>query len=140
VERKVLLEALAGPLPPGTIRYKSRVTSLKKSETTVGVTDIHLQDGSIYSAQVGQILPHHFNSLLITTIGSIEFLPPEDDWYFSQEVIMYSDIYYIWHILVTLAQINAQNFGKILGSIQIFWVFSFHLYILRCSNCLYDVL
>lgn len=52
VERKVLLEALAGQLPEGTIRFKSRVTSIHKSESTVGVTDIELQDGSIFTAKV----------------------------------------------------------------------------------------
>ncbi|KAG0606254.1 hypothetical protein M758_9G125700 [Ceratodon purpureus] len=52
VERRFLLEALAGQLPPGTIRFKSRVTSIEKSETSTGITDIHLQDGSIYNAQV----------------------------------------------------------------------------------------
>lgn len=52
VERKVLLEALAGQLPEGTIRFNSRATSIKKSESTTGVTEIQLQDGSIYSAKV----------------------------------------------------------------------------------------
>lgn len=52
VERKVLLKALAGQLPEGTIRFKSKVTSIKKSESSVGVTDIQLVDGSVYSAKV----------------------------------------------------------------------------------------
>jgi len=46
------LEALAGQLPEGTIRFNSRVTSVKKSESATGVTEIQLQDGSIYSAKV----------------------------------------------------------------------------------------
>jgi len=59
VERKVLLEALAGQLPEGTIRFKSRVTSIKESDSTTGVTDIQLQDGSIYSAKVRQTRFHN---------------------------------------------------------------------------------
>lgn len=52
VERKVLLESLAAELPAGTIRFKSHVEGIEQSKTSPGVTDIHLRDGSMYSAQV----------------------------------------------------------------------------------------
>jgi 2-polyprenyl-6-methoxyphenol hydroxylase-like FAD-dependent oxidoreductase len=52
VERKVLLDALAAQIPKGTIRLNSRVTSIKKSETSPNYTDLELQDGSTYSAKV----------------------------------------------------------------------------------------
>ncbi|CAM6028643.1 unnamed protein product [Sphagnum balticum] len=52
VERKVLLEAIAGQVPQGTIRLNSRVTNIKKSETSPNVTNLELQDGSTYSAKV----------------------------------------------------------------------------------------
>lgn len=54
VERKALLEALAEQLPEGTIRFNSRVTSIKKPQTSSSqTTDLELQDGSTYSAKVG---------------------------------------------------------------------------------------
>ncbi|CAK9208139.1 unnamed protein product, partial [Sphagnum troendelagicum] len=52
VERKVLLEAIAGQVPQGTIRLNSRVTNIKKSETSPNVTNLELEDGSTYSAKV----------------------------------------------------------------------------------------
>jgi hypothetical protein len=52
VERKVLLEAIAGQVPQGTSRLNSRVTNIKKSETSPNVTNLELQDGSTYSAKV----------------------------------------------------------------------------------------
>ncbi len=52
VERKVLLEAIAGQVPQGTIRLNSRVTNIKKSETSPNLTNLELQDGSTYSAKV----------------------------------------------------------------------------------------
>ncbi|CAK9213343.1 unnamed protein product [Sphagnum troendelagicum] len=52
VERKILLEAIAGQVPQGTIRLNSRVTNIKKSETSPNVTNLELQDGSTYSAKV----------------------------------------------------------------------------------------
>ncbi|CAM6049375.1 unnamed protein product [Sphagnum compactum] len=52
MERKVLLEAIAGQVPQGTIRLNSRVTNIKKSETSPNVTNLELQDGSTYSAKV----------------------------------------------------------------------------------------
>ncbi|CAM6028645.1 unnamed protein product, partial [Sphagnum balticum] len=52
VERKVLLEAIAGQVPRGTIRLNSRVTNIKKSETSPNVTNLELEDGSTYSAKV----------------------------------------------------------------------------------------
>jgi hypothetical protein len=55
IERKALMEALAGQLPQGTIRLNSQVTSLKKSQTSPNVTDLELKDGSTYSAKVGQL-------------------------------------------------------------------------------------
>jgi hypothetical protein len=56
VERKVLLEVLAGELPKGTIRFNSRVSGLKKSESRTGISEVELQDGSTYSAKVCHIL------------------------------------------------------------------------------------
>jgi 2-polyprenyl-6-methoxyphenol hydroxylase-like FAD-dependent oxidoreductase len=56
VERKVLLEAIAGQVPQGTIRLNSRVTNIKKSETSPDVTNLELEDGSTYSAKVRLIL------------------------------------------------------------------------------------
>ncbi len=56
VERKVLLEAIAGQVPQGTIRLNSRVTNIKQSETSPNVTNLELQDGSTYSAKVGLTL------------------------------------------------------------------------------------
>ena len=53
-ERKVLLEVLAGELPEGTIRFNSRVSGVKKSESKPGITELELQDGSTYSAKVSQ--------------------------------------------------------------------------------------
>ncbi len=52
MERKVLLEAIAGQVPQGTIRLNSRVTNIKKSETSPNVTNLELEDGSTYSAKV----------------------------------------------------------------------------------------
>ena len=51
VERKVLLEALAGQVPQGAIRLNSRVRGYKKSQTS-DLMDLELQDGSTYSAKV----------------------------------------------------------------------------------------
>lgn len=69
VERKALLEALAGQLPEGTIRFNSRVTSIKKPQTSSSpFTDLELQDGSTYSAKVG----HFTNSF--QSIGSDNFV------------------------------------------------------------------
>jgi 2-polyprenyl-6-methoxyphenol hydroxylase-like FAD-dependent oxidoreductase len=56
VERKVLLEAIAGQVPQGTIRLNSQVTNIKKSETSPNVTNLELKDGSTYSAKVRLIL------------------------------------------------------------------------------------
>ncbi len=56
VERKELLEAIAGQVPQGTIRLNSRVTNIKKSETSPNVTNLELEDGSTYSAKVRLIL------------------------------------------------------------------------------------
>jgi len=56
MERKVLLEAIAGQVPQGTIRLNSRVTNIKKSETSQNVTNLKLEDGSTYSAKVWLIL------------------------------------------------------------------------------------
>lgn len=52
MEQKVLLEALAGELPEGTIRFNSRVTGFKRETCTTGVTQVELEDGSVYSAKV----------------------------------------------------------------------------------------
>jgi len=52
VDRKVLLEVIAGELPEGTIRFNSQVTGIKKSETRTGFTKVELQDGSTYTAKV----------------------------------------------------------------------------------------
>ena len=54
VDRKVLLEVLAGELPEGTIRFNSCVTGVKKSESRTGITEVELKDGSTYSAKVCQ--------------------------------------------------------------------------------------
>jgi hypothetical protein len=42
-----------------------------------------------------------------------------------------------WQISVTLAQMHKTFAIQILDSIQLFWVFLFHLYIPRYSNCVY---
>ncbi|KAG0624132.1 hypothetical protein M758_3G226500 [Ceratodon purpureus] len=52
VDRKVILEVLAGELPEGTIRFSSGVIGIKKSESRTGITELELQDGSTYSAKV----------------------------------------------------------------------------------------
>ncbi len=52
LERKVLLEAIAGQVPEGTIRLNSRVTNIKISETSPNVTSLELEDGSTYFAKV----------------------------------------------------------------------------------------
>jgi L-2-hydroxyglutarate oxidase LhgO len=52
MERKVLLEAIAEQVPQGTIRLNSRVTNIKKSETSPNVTNLELEDGSTYFAKV----------------------------------------------------------------------------------------
>ncbi|XP_024402826.1 monooxygenase 2 isoform X2 [Physcomitrium patens] len=52
VERQVLLETFAGELPEGTIRFNSRVTGIKQSERQTGLTEVELQDGTVYSAKV----------------------------------------------------------------------------------------
>ena len=54
VERSVVLEALARELPEGTIRFNSRVSGIKKTESKTGITTVELQDGSTYSAKVSQ--------------------------------------------------------------------------------------
>lgn len=55
VERNVLVEALAGELPEGTIRLKSRVSGIKKSESSPGIFELELHNGSTYTAKVCQI-------------------------------------------------------------------------------------
>lgn len=57
VNRKVFLEALAAELPEETIRFNSRVSGLKVSESRLGFTQVELQDGSIYSAKVCALSP-----------------------------------------------------------------------------------
>jgi L-2-hydroxyglutarate oxidase LhgO len=56
VERKVLLEAIVGQVPQGTIRLNSPVTNIKKSETSPNATNLKLEDGSTYFAKVRLIL------------------------------------------------------------------------------------
>jgi hypothetical protein len=46
------MEAIAAQVPEGTIRLNSRVTNIKKSETSPNVTNLELQDGTTYSAKV----------------------------------------------------------------------------------------
>jgi 2-polyprenyl-6-methoxyphenol hydroxylase-like FAD-dependent oxidoreductase len=69
MERKVLLEAIAGQVPQGTIRLNSRVTNIKKSETSPNVTNLELEDGSTYSAKVRLIL-----DVLKNNVESIIFI------------------------------------------------------------------
>jgi hypothetical protein len=69
MERKVLLEAIAGQVPQGTIRLNSRVTNTKKSEASPNVTNLELEDGSTYSAKVWLIL-----NVLKNNVESIIFV------------------------------------------------------------------
>jgi hypothetical protein len=52
IERRILLDVLAEQLPPGTIRFNSRVKHITKVDGVQGVTRLELQDGTIYSSKV----------------------------------------------------------------------------------------
>ncbi|CAK9211090.1 unnamed protein product [Sphagnum troendelagicum] len=52
IERRILLDALAEQLPPGTIRFNSRVKCITKVDGVQGVTHLELQDGTIYSSKI----------------------------------------------------------------------------------------
>jgi hypothetical protein len=52
IERRILLDALAEQLPPGTIRFNSRVKRIMKVDGVQGVTQLELQDGTVYSSKV----------------------------------------------------------------------------------------
>jgi hypothetical protein len=54
VKRKVLLKVLAEELPPDTIRFSSKLISIKSEtpENSSKVTALHLDDGTIIKAKV----------------------------------------------------------------------------------------
>ncbi|KAH9307449.1 hypothetical protein KI387_035360 [Taxus chinensis] len=53
VQRSVLLGTLAEELPPGTIRFNSKVVSIQQTENS-SLTEIHLRDGAYIKAKVIQ--------------------------------------------------------------------------------------
>ncbi|CAM6046107.1 unnamed protein product [Sphagnum compactum] len=52
IERRILLDALAEQLPLGTIRFNSRVKRITKVDGVQGVTQLELQDGTVYSSKI----------------------------------------------------------------------------------------
>lgn len=51
MERKLLVEALAADLPPGTIQLNARVRAIRR-EPGDGLTKVELEDGSVMSTKV----------------------------------------------------------------------------------------
>eukprot|EP00249_Psilotum_nudum_P003260 c16654_g1_i2 orf=841-1407(-) len=52
VERGVLVEELAKPLPPGTIRYNSQIVAIHKAKNDVSPITVELLDGTTISTKV----------------------------------------------------------------------------------------
>lgn len=55
MERRVLLETFASHLPPDTIHFSSKLTSINKSSN--GETALELEDGTRVSAKVDESVP-----------------------------------------------------------------------------------
>ena len=58
MERKVLLETLADQLPPGSVRFDSKLAKIDRSNN--GETMLELVDGTQLSAKVRLVLYFHF--------------------------------------------------------------------------------
>lgn len=59
VHRKALLQVLAEELPPDTVRFSSKLISIKSEtlEDSSKATFLHLEDGTIIKAKVSSHLP-----------------------------------------------------------------------------------